>query len=229
MSQPERVVPAFDWAEIDTVLLDMDGTLLDRHFDDYFWHCYVPENYALAHDLEIEEARRQLRGKYDRQEGTLAWTNLDYWSEVLGLDIPELKRRVDALVMVHPHVIDFMVFCRDHGKDVCLVTNAHRKTLEIKMAKASLLSYCNRVICAEEIGVAKEEAEFWPRLQQRLGYDKGRTMLADDTERVLDAASLHGLALLIHIARASSRSPLRFSRKYPSIIYFKELLPTVKG
>ena len=97
------------------------------------------------------------------------------------------------------------------------------------MAKASLLSYCNRVICAEEIGVAKEEAEFWPRLQQRLGYDKGRTMLADDTERVLDAASLHGLALLIHIARASSRSPLRFSRKYPSIIYFKELLPTVKG
>lgn len=213
-----------DWQRIDTVLLDMDGTLLDRHFDDYFWLRYVPENYALLHDMEIEEARRLVLAKFDRMEGTLAWCNLDYWSEVLDLDIPALKRKVDSLVAVHPHVVEFMEFCREIGKEVCLVTNAHRKTLEIKMARASLLPYCHQVVCAEEIGLAKEEAGFWPRLQERLAYAKQRTMLADDTERVLDAARAHGLGWLIHVARASSRAPVKPSPNYPSIQFFQELI-----
>jgi len=221
----ERIEPHLDWEQIDTVLLDMDGTLLDRHFDDYFWHSYLPENYALVHDLDVDEARHRLRREYERREGTLAWTNLDYWSEVLGLDIPELKRRVDVLVAVHPHVFDFLKFCREKKKHLCLVTNAHPKTLQIKMARASLLPYCDQVVCAEEIGLAKEEAAFWPLLQQRLGYDNRRTMLADDTERVLEAAHRAGLAYLIHVARASSRTTVSFSRKYPSIIFFNELLP----
>ena len=35
-----------DWNAINTVLLDMDGTILDLHFDNYFWKEYVPQKYA---------------------------------------------------------------------------------------------------------------------------------------------------------------------------------------
>ena len=221
-----RIYPHLDWRWIDTVLLDMDGTLLDRHFDDYFWHSYVPENYALLHDLELDESRERLRASYDSCEGTLKWADLDYWTEVLGLDIPALKRRIDVLVAIHPHVEEFLRFCREQGKRTCLVTNAHHKTFSIKMAKVGLEHYWDRVVCAEELGVAKEEEAFWPHLQQHLGYDKGRTMLVDDTERVLDVAARHGLAQLIHVARPSSRGGARFSANYPSIEYFKELMPS---
>lgn len=31
------------WQEVDTVLLDMDGTLTDLAFDNYFWQTLVPE------------------------------------------------------------------------------------------------------------------------------------------------------------------------------------------
>lgn len=34
------------WQEIDTVLLDMDGTLIDLHFDNYFWQRLVPERWG---------------------------------------------------------------------------------------------------------------------------------------------------------------------------------------
>lgn len=224
MDNSAQIRPRIDWAQITTVLLDLDGTLLDRHFDDYFWHCFVPENYALLHNLEIDEARRQLLVKFDQLQGTLAWADLDHWSQVLGMDIPELKRRVDALIAVHPHVFDFLEFCRKKGKQVCLVTNAHHKTLAIKLAKASLAECWDQMVCAEEIGAAKEEAEFWPRLERYLGFDKNRTMLVDDTERVLDAASAYGLRNLVHVARPSSRAPQRFSVRYPSIIYFCELI-----
>jgi len=217
--------PDIDWAGIDTVLLDMDGTLLDRHFDDYFWEQYVPEHYSLLHDLTVEEAKKELLGRYRQVEDTLEWTDLDYWSGQLGLDIPDLKTRLAHLIDVHPFVVDFLHFCRDRGKNIFLVTNAHSKTLDIKLEKTEIGSLFDRVICAEEVGLAKEEVRFWERLEQMLTFDKARTLLADDTEKVLFAAERHGIAKLIFIARSSSRKPLTYSRRYPSIEYFIELIP----
>ena len=45
-----------DWDNIDTVLLDMDGTLLDLAFDNWFWQRHVPEQYALNRGLDYAEA-----------------------------------------------------------------------------------------------------------------------------------------------------------------------------
>lgn len=213
------------WPSIDTVLLDMDGTLLDRHFDDYFWEQYLPEHYSLLHDLSIEGARSHLLKQYKAREGTLAWTDLDFWSEALGLDIPSLKKQLAHLIAVHPHVIDFLVFCREKGKQLCLVTNAHSKTLAIKMEKTALSGYFDRIICAEQVGLAKEDPLFWQRLEAILGYEKGRTMLADDTENVLLAAQGYGMGLCIHVARPSSRKPLANSPRFLSIEHFQELIP----
>jgi putative hydrolase of the HAD superfamily len=217
--------PLVDWKEIDTVLLDMDGTLLDKHFDDYFWEHYVPENYAARHGLTLAASREALLEKYRRQEGTLAWTDLDYWSDVLGLDIPALKIKVDHLIQVHPYVIDFLKFSRENRKKTYLVTNAHSKTLGIKMARTAIGAYFDRIICAEEIGTAKEDPAFWGRLQTRLQFDRDRTLFADDTERVLLSARTFGFRTLIYVARPSSKRPVEHSAHFPSIEYFNELLP----
>nr|MDA8160407.1 haloacid dehalogenase [Desulfobacteraceae bacterium] len=117
------------WSEVDTVLLDMDGTLLDKHFDDYFWEHFVPEIYARENGIEEREARKKLLDTYRAKEGTLDWTDLDYWSEQLGLDIPALKLKIDHLIQVHPYVIEFLEFLQKSPRGVYLVTNAHGKTL----------------------------------------------------------------------------------------------------
>jgi HAD superfamily hydrolase (TIGR01509 family) len=220
-----KIFPDFPWNEIDTVMLDMDGTLLDKHFDDYFWEVYVPEHYSLLHDISVEEAREQLITRYQAVENTLDWTDLEYWSHELGLDIPELKMRVNHLIGVHPYVVEFLEFCLTVGKKLYLITNAHSRTLSIKLEKTSIGPWFDRVICAEEVGFAKEEPEFWGRLEGILGYDPKRTLLADDTEKVLRSAEEYGLGYLIYVARSSSRQPVRYSEKYPSIDYFKELIP----
>ena len=46
-----------NWNDIDTVLLDMDGTLLDRHFDDHFWLDHVPKRYADRYGMPLGTAR----------------------------------------------------------------------------------------------------------------------------------------------------------------------------
>ncbi len=225
MSKQGKILPKPDWKKIETVLLDMDGTLLDKHFDDYFWEQYVPEHYSLKHDISVDDARKELLQRYQKVENTLCWTDLDYWSEQLGLDIPELKTGLNHLIAVHPFVPEFLHFCRRIEKRIFLVTNAHPKTLSIKLEKTAIGHLFDHIVCAEEIGFAKEEKMFWQRLEQHLGFNKSTTLLADDTEKVLRSADEYGIGMLIFVARPSSRKPVDYSSRYPSIEYFNELIP----
>ncbi len=223
-SNPKQVHPNFSWSEIDTVFLDMDGTLLDKYFDDYFWEEYVPKIYAEQNDLSDLEAHKSLLSRYQRVENTLQWTDLDYWTEQLGLDIPLLKRNINNLIQVHPYVIDYFTYMKSIGKTLHLITNAHSKTLAIKMEKTSLSTWFDSVICAEEVGEAKEHPLFWEKLVKFVDYDRNNTLLVDDTEKVLLSAHTYGIGTLISVAKPSSRLPIRFSTQFPSIINFKELI-----
>lgn len=213
-----------EWRGIKTVLLDMDGTLLDKHFDDYFWEHFVPEIYAAKYSISEIEARKKLLNTYRAKEGTLDWTDLDYWSEQLGLDIPALKIKIDHLIQVHPYVVDFLQYLKDNNKPVYLVTNAHSKTLDIKMAKTSLSGYFTGIVCAEEIGMPKENPAFWAGLQEKIPFTAESTMLAEDTEKILFSAQTYGIKHLIYVARPSSQAPIKGSENFPSIIYFNELI-----
>jgi len=219
-----QIKPDFSWSQIDTILLDMDGTLLDKYFDDHFWEEYVPKIFAETNGLSEKDARKILLQRYQSVENTLQWTDLDYWSERLGLDIPELKCKIDHLIQVHPYVVDFLDYIKNINKEVHLVTNAHSKTLDIKLRKTALGSHFDRIVCAEEIGYAKEQPEFWNKLAEHLHFDKGRTLLADDTAKVLHSAQQYGMGFPVFVARPSSRIPVKFSPDYPSITYFNELI-----
>ena len=86
-----------DWREIDTVLLDMDGTLLDLHFDSHFWLEHLPKRYVELHQLDAA-SQEALRARIIGEQGTLNWYSLAYWSRELGVDIVALKREVQHLI-----------------------------------------------------------------------------------------------------------------------------------
>lgn len=214
-----------DWKQIDTVLLDMDGTLLDRHFDDHFWLEHVPKRYSAKNNVPLEDAKKYLYQLFNSQENTLNWTDLDYWSNRLKLDIPLLKREVDHLIAVHPFVVEFLLFLRQHGKQIFLVTNAHSKTLELKMRKTRLGPYFTGIVSAHDIGLPKEDVRFWDGLQQVVQYDPERTLLGEDSETNLGTAAEYGIAFLIYVSRFSSTVQPIASSRYSSIHYFSELIP----
>ena len=201
----------------------MDGTLLDKYFDDYFWEKYVPQVYGRKHGLSPEEAEEALLAKYRSVESTLQWTDLNYWTNRLGLDMFALKQEVEHLIGVHDHVVEFLQHIRSTPKKLCLITNAHPKTLEIKLAKTGIAHFFEVMICADEIGFAKEQVEFWHGLEKVLAYDKRRALFADDTEKVLKAAHQYGIGHLLHIAKPSSQLPTRHSVDFPSVAHFGEI------
>ena len=219
-----QLKPALNWVAIDTVLLDMDGTLVDKHFDDYFWEQFVPESYGTLHDLHFDEARENLLTRYRQVEDTLLWTDLDYWSKELGMDIPAMKWELKHMIQVHPFVHEFLSFLRQQDKEIFLVTAAHHKTLDIKIKTTGLGSRFDQLICAEEVGTAKEDPRFWLLLEELLGYNRNRTLLADDTLKVLRAAEQSGIKELIHIAKPSSQKPAQYAPDFHSISGFDELM-----
>jgi putative hydrolase of the HAD superfamily len=203
----------------------MDGTLLDLHFDNHFWQTHVPLRYAEAKRLSAEAAREELMGRYHARAGTLAWYSVDYWETELEMDIMRLKEEVAHLIAVHPSVTDFLAAVRAAGKRVVLVTNAHHKSVTLKMAKTGLRPYFDTIITSHELGHAKEDTAFWHRLQECEPFEPHRSVLVDDSLPVLDSARRYGIANLIAIRRPDTRQPEKDTADYPAIGSFAELMP----
>ena len=212
-----------DWNQIDTVLLDMDGTLLDLHFDNHFWLEYVPNQFAQAQGISLEQAKQDIYARYESRTGTLDWYCVDHWSRELGLDIVLLKEEIDHLIAVHPHVVDFLDQLMCAGKRRVLVTNAHQKTLALKMEKTRLAGFFDQVISSHQLGLPKEDTEFWSRLQNICPFDKERTLFVDDSVSVLAAAKAYGIRWLLAVLRPDSKGPVLEAGEYPAIHDFKEI------
>jgi 5'-nucleotidase len=214
-----------DWSRVDTVLLDMDGTLLDLYFDDYFWLEHVPREYARRRGLSMEEARSGLFERYRHRRGTLDWYCVDFWSRELGLDIPLLKREVEHLIAVQPHVVEFLESTRRLGKRLVLVTNAHGKSLDLKMSRTALGGRLDALVCAHDLGLPKEDVGFWPRLREVEPFDPDRTLLVDDNVSVLRSAREYGIRFLVSVLQPNTRRPAREVVDFPAIRDFREILP----
>jgi len=214
-----------DWASIDTVLLDMDGTLLDLHFDNHFWLEHVPKRYAESRGVPLEAARTELHGRYRDILGTLEWYCVDHWSRELGMDIALLKEEVDHLIAIHPHVIEFLDLLQAAGKRRVLVTNAHQKSLQLKMRRTRLADRLDDVVCAHDLQLPKEHAGFWPRLRERVPFDPQRTLFVDDSLAVLRSAHDYGIGRVLAIRCPDTRQPRREVEGFDAVDGFSELLP----
>lgn len=214
-----------DWNAVDTVLLDMDGTLLDLHFDNYFWLTHLPKRYAEFHGLDPLYAQNELTRLIASYEGTLQWYCLDHWSELVRMDIPALKREIQHKIQVRPHAEAFLRFLRAMRKKVVLATNAHRKGLALKLEITQIDRWLDLVISSHDYQYPKEVEAFWRCLAEAENIDPARTLFVDDNINVLRAAQTFGVRYLVCINQPDSQRPARRSGQFIDVVDFDELMP----
>ncbi|WP_136069244.1 GMP/IMP nucleotidase [Modicisalibacter radicis] len=213
-----------DWRAIDTVLLDMDGPLLDLHFDSHFWLEHLPRRYVELHRLD-EATQDTLRARILREQGTLNWYSLAYWREELGVDIVALKREVQHLIGLRSDALDFLTWLKRQHPRVVLATNADRESLALKLPLTGLERYLDAIVSSADVGVPKERQEFWFALQEVEPFDPQRTLFIDDNPAVLESAREFGIRHLLGIKQPDSRRPERELEAFIALDRFAALLP----
>lgn len=186
-----------NWDQIDTVLLDMDGTLLDLNYDSHFWFTHLPKRYAQIHGGDIDQVRMNLHRQIMAKKGSQQWYDLTFWSDELDVDISALKRETQHLVNTLPYTHRFLDKMQAMGKELYIVTNAHIDGVDIKLGQTDIEHYFKRIVVAFEYNQPKEAAGFWPLLQADLGYDPARTLFVDDNADVVQAAINAGIGEVV--------------------------------
>jgi len=203
--KPENLDDLLD--ACDTLMLDMDGTLLDLAYDNYMWLEHIPAEYARQNDLSEDVARDHLYATFKRLEGKLDWYCLDHWSEHLDLDVAALHREQNGRIGFLPGAQQFLEVAADHHVRLLLVTNSHQRTLDIKTEVTDIVDYFDGVYTSHALGHAKEDQPFWHNLMDQEGFDPAKTVFVDDNVAVLQSAREFGVEMLLHITRPDTRKP----------------------
>ena len=147
--------------------------------------------------------------------------------EKLELDIMELKNNISHLIQVHPNVKRFLKLARKHNKKIYLITNAHRKTIELKMSITQLQDYFDGIVSSHDFGFAKQEQAFWHKLSEVIHLDKNRTIFFDDSPDVLQSAFEFNIKHIVAISKPSSRIKTENVPGFFNIENFSQALPLV--
>jgi 5'-nucleotidase len=216
-----------NWSDVDTVMFDMDGTLLDLHFDNYFWEQLVPTLYGKRIGLSADEAWAHIHEQYQAMQGTLNWYCVDFWSEKLQMDLQQLKEQTRHKIALRPNVTPFLERLRAHDKKVLLVTNAHPGSLALKMEHTGLDVHFDRIISSHTLGKAKEHDGFWRTLQSIEHYEPERAVLFDDNLLVLRQARNEGIRYLFAIEQPDSQRTAVVAEELILIRDFTDIMPPV--
>jgi HAD superfamily hydrolase (TIGR01509 family) len=222
---PAAVVENPDWDLIDTVLLDLDGTLLDLAFDNHFWLEIVPAAYAASRLTTVEAARIQIAPRFRACEGTLPWYCIEHWSRELDLDIVALKRANTGRIAWLPGAKEFLERLRAAGKRLVLLTNSHPQTLRIKNEKTGVLDYFDAAFTSHEFGAPKEAAHFWNAVRAVEPFDPRRSLFADDSPAVLRAAKDAGIQWVYGVRRPDSSQSAREHEDVSTVDSVSDLVP----
>jgi putative hydrolase of the HAD superfamily len=196
-----------DWHEVETVCLDMDGTVLDLRFDNMFWLDALPRRWGEARGLDAATSIARLKALFDAKRGTLDWYCIDHWSEELDFDIAALKFELRDQIRYLPGATGFLDRIRAMGKRTLLTTNAHPISLAIKKERTELDRHFDELVSSHEFGVPKESPEFWARLERGHGVLASSTLFVDDSAMVLAAARDAGVRWIYQLLQPDSTLP----------------------
>lgn len=216
---------AFHWPDIDTVLLDMDGTLLDLHYDNHFWLEHLPQRYAQLHGVTVEQALGAMAALFDEHAGTLNWYCLDFWTTTLGVPVLELKRETAERIRLRPGALEFLQALKAAGKQVVMITNAHPDTLALKLERIALAPWFDRLISSHQYGFPKEHPGFWQALAADVAFTPARSLFIDDTLPILRSARTFGIGHLLAVRSPDSAKPDKHTEEFDAVTDYAALHP----
>ena len=183
-------------------LIDLDGVILDTKYDNFFWQEYIPKVYAEKNNITLSDAINFTHSLFYYKKKTKDWYDITYWSNILDIDIAKEKEKETNMdrICLKDGSLDILDKLKSKGKELFLITNAHRITLNIKLKKFDISKYFSEMVCSHELGYVKEDIQFWHILRLKLKLDYKYSVLVEDTFDNINSAYHAGLNNFVYIS-----------------------------
>jgi putative hydrolase of the HAD superfamily len=157
------------------ISFDLDGTLVDRSFDDALWFSEIPKLYAKRHKLSFEEAKRQCTAAFKEVgDRSLDWYDLFYWFSRFKLggkaQAQKASKALCPLIKPYPDAAPCLEGLKKRGFTLVLVSNASRHFLETKIGCTGLAKYFSKTFSVtSDFRKVKKSQDVYARVCGELG------------------------------------------------------------
>ncbi len=171
--------------KIKVISFDLDGTLVDKNFDEAIWYKEVPKAYAAKHRISFDMARERVVREYEKESNKdHNWVDIEYWFNYFGItDWKKVIEDLRHMVKVYDEAIPVLKELRKKYKLV-IITQADCKFIEVKMEVENLKDYFDDVFSTtSDFKELKKTEEIFNEIVKRLGVGKDEIIHLGDSRR----------------------------------------------
>lgn len=175
------------------IIWDMDGTIVDtipiqmeaykRSFDK-FGLKISSEDYLKISSLGGREVFNQICSKYGFQINFNNWYNIK--NEIY-------YQLLEKGISVLPGFIELIKELKNYNFKQALATNSSKKSTEYILKKIGLFEYFDIILTGDDISTTKPNPEIFLKSAEKLGIEKNRCIIIEDSFAGLSAAKKAGM------------------------------------
>lgn len=182
----------FTKKEVDAVIFDLDGTLLDSL---WAWE-HSGSNFVRSEGFEPPEDLDEKLVKLSLMDGAKLikeMYDLPYTlEEILHRTLLPIKNRYLYEVQPMPGVPALLARLKAQGIKMAVATASYKDFAEASLKRLGLADYFEFIITCDEVGVGKTSPKVYEVAAARLGTSKARTLVAEDALHALQTAKKAG-------------------------------------
>ncbi len=152
------------------ISFDLDGTLVDRKFDDALWFEEIPKLYAAKHGATFEQAKAHCASEYNKVgDKSPLWYDIDYWFSHFKIGgrkgVDETTQKISHLIGVYGDAKPCLDSLKKQGFELILVSNASRYFLDQKISRTDLAKYFSKTFSVTgDLGKVKKSVEVYEQV-----------------------------------------------------------------
>lgn len=187
---------------MDYFVFEMDGTLFDT--EKIYYNTWIEISKKEGFHFDIND-KLNLSGKQDKEA-------IDYMIENFSMDYNKairVRKDLNALrdkrfseidyCIKKPGLINLLTYLKENEKKIALASSSSRKRIDFFLDKEGVRNYFEKIVSSDDITKGKPDPEIFNLAMEKLGADKDKTYVIEDSLAGVKAAKASGAKVVLII------------------------------